>query len=79
MIYRDKLIVEISFHARKRAMEKGISFDMILATIKGGKIERFGRNRLRFVSSYKKGNVVCVGDEKFKNFVKIFTIEWRWK
>lgn len=76
MIYRDRFVIELSFHARKRAMRRNISFDMIEATLKTGKIERFGKNRFRFISKYKRGNVVCIGERKSGNYIKIFTIEW---
>lgn len=76
MIYRNKYVIEVSFHARKKAREKGIAFDMTESTIKNGRIERFGKNRIKFISKYKRGNVVCVGERKFDNYIKILTIEW---
>lgn len=76
MIYRNKWIIKISYHSRKRAMERGITFDMVERTIKTGKIESFGKNLFKFVSRYKRGNVVCIGERKSGNFIKILTIEW---
>lgn len=76
MIYRDKFAIEVSFHARKRAMKRNIGFDMIEATLKTGKIERFGKNGFKFISKYKRGNVICIGERKFGNYIKILTIEW---
>jgi len=49
---------------------------MIEATIKGGRIERFGKNNVKFVKRYKNFEVVCV-DEISGNKIKIVTIEKR--
>ena len=49
---------------------------MIEATINGGKIKRFGRNRMKFIKEYKQGKVVCV-DEIRKDYIRIATIEWK--
>ncbi len=76
MIYRNQWIIEISFHARKKAKYKGITFDMVHATVKTGRIERFGKNGIKFICSYKRGDVVCVGEQKSGNLIKILTIEW---
>ena len=75
MIYRSHYIIEISFHARKAAREKGITFDMFESAIKNGEIKRFGKNGIKFISEYKKGKVVCVGERKHENYIKILTIE----
>jgi hypothetical protein len=75
MIYRNRYIIEISFHARKMAIERGVTFDMIESSIKTGRIERFGKNGIKFISRYKRGNVICVGERKFENYIKILTIE----
>ena len=69
-VHRD----EIKRHAFMRALQRGVSPDIIEATIKGGKIERFGKHNVRFVKEYKKFTVVCVG-QAIGTKIKIFTIE----
>lgn len=76
MICRDRWIIELSCHAVRRAVWRGITPDMIESTIKNGRVERFGKNMLKFVSNYKRGNVICVGEMKSGNSIKILTIEW---
>lgn len=76
MIYRNRWLFELSFHARKRARYKGITFDMIEATLKTGRVKKFAKNRIKFICSYKYGDVVCVGEIKSGNLIKILTIEW---
>ena len=76
MIYRDRWTIWLTNHALKRAKYKGIYFDMIYATIRGGKIKRFGKNYIAFTKSYKRGKVICVGEIKAVNKIDIFTVEW---
>ena len=75
MIYRDNWVIEVSFHANKRAKQRGISFDMVDSTLKKGRVRRFGRRKLAFVNEYKTGKVICIGEIKFDNFVRILTVE----
>ena len=65
---------EIKRHAFIRAMQRNVTPDMIEATLKGGKIEKFGKNNVRFIKDYKRFSVICVG-EMIGTKVKIFTIE----
>jgi cobalamin-dependent methionine synthase I len=65
---------EIKRHAFIRAMERNVTPDMIEATLKGGNIERFGKNNVKFIKDCKKFTVICVG-EMVGTKVKIFTIE----
>ncbi len=65
---------EIKRHALIRAMERYITPDMVEATLKGGKIERFGKNYLRFSKEYKRFTVICIG-EIVGMRIKIITIE----
>ena len=65
---------EIKRHAFIRAMQRKVTPDMIEATLKGGKIEKFGKNNIRFIKDYKRFTVICVG-EMISTKVKIFTIE----
>ena len=45
---------EIKRHALIRAMQRGVTPDMVEATLKGGKIVRFGKNNLKFYKKYHK-------------------------
>ena len=65
---------EIKRHAFIRAIQRNVTPDMIEATLKGGKIEKFGKNNVRFIKDYKRFSVICVG-EMIGTKVKIFTIE----
>lgn len=65
---------EIKRHAFIRAMQRGITPDMIEATLKGGKIKRFGKNNLKFYKKYKRFTVICV-DQIIGTKIKIVTIE----
>jgi len=81
MIYKDIIIrkpwiVEISDHARRKAKERKILSFMIEATVKGGRIEHFGKNYMRFIMEYKRGRLICVGERKTPNLIRILTIEW---
>lgn len=71
---RTKYDIEIKRHAFIRAMQRGVTPDMIEATLKGGKIQRFGKNNLKFEKEYKKFTVICVG-EIVAAKIKIITIE----
>ena len=75
-LYRFGKRVVITKHADVRAEQRGITASMIEATINGGKIKRFGRNRMKFIKEYKQGKVVCV-DEIRKDYIRIATIEWK--
>lgn len=66
--------IEIRRHAFIRAMQRHITPDMIEATIKGGKITKFGKNNVKFTKKYKRCTVVCV-DHIVGNLIKIVTIE----
>ena len=65
---------EIKRHAFIRAMQRNVAPDMIEATLKGGKIERFGKVNIKFIKDYKRFTVICVG-EVTGTKVKITTIE----
>lgn len=69
-----KYEIEIRRHALIRAMQRGITPDMIEATLKGGIIKRFGKNNIKFVKDYKRFTVICV-DHIIGNKIKIVTIE----
>ena len=65
---------QIKRHAFIRAMQRNVIPDMIEATLKGGKIKRFGKNNVKFYKEYKDFTVICV-DEIIGNKIKIVTIE----
>lgn len=67
--------IEITKHADARAEQRGITAGMIEATINGGMVKRFGKNRIKFTKKYKRGNVVCM-DEIKGSYIRIVTIEW---
>ena len=69
-----KYEIEIKQHAFIRAMERGITPDMIEATLKCGTIKRFGKNNIKLIRKYKHFQVICV-DEIIGNKIKIVTIE----
>ena len=80
MIYKDIIIrkpwvVETSDHALRKAKERRIFSLMIEATIKGGRVEHFGKNYVKFIMEYKRGRVICVGERKSRNLIRILTIE----
>jgi hypothetical protein len=66
--------IELKRHAFIRAMERGITPDMIEAAIKGGTVKRFGKNNMKFIKKYKHLTVICV-DEIIGHRIKIVTIE----
>ncbi len=65
--------IVIRRHALIRAMQRGITPDMIEATIKGGTLQRFGKNNVKFIKKYKHCTVICV-DEIIGTRIKIITI-----
>ena len=73
-----KCDIELKRHAFLQALKRGIHPDFVEATIRGGKIKRFGKNYVRFIRSYKHFDVVCVG-EFMADKIKIITIEKRKK
>lgn len=74
-IYFQEKSVWLSPHALKRARRREIYPDMVYATIRGGKVKRFGKNFIKFMKRYKRGTVICVG-EVVGQFVVVRTIEW---
>ncbi len=66
--------IEITRHAFIRALQRDITPDMVEATLRGGKIKKFGKNNIKFYKRYKRFTVVCVGEIKGET-IKILTIE----
>ena len=69
-----KYDLEIKRHAFERAMQRGIHPDMIEDTVLKGKIKRFGKHGVKFISKGSKRTIICVG-EIVGNKLKIITIE----
>lgn len=69
-----KYDVEIKRHAFARAMARGIHPDHIEETLQKGKVERYGKHGVKFVSKGSKGTVICVG-QIVGTRITIFTIE----
>jgi ketopantoate hydroxymethyltransferase len=68
--------VWVSTHAVKQARKSHIIYpDMVYATINGGTIKRFGKNCIKFFKKYKRGTVICVGEE-LSHAIIIKTVEW---
>ena len=66
--------IEIKRHAFIRAMERGIHPDIMEEAILKGKVERFGKHGIKFISKGKKRTIICVG-EITGTKIKILTIE----
>lgn len=66
--------LEIRHHVFIRALERGIHPDLIEDTLKKGKIERYGKHGVKFISKGSKRTIICVG-QMIGNKIKIFTIE----
>lgn len=69
---RNKYEIEIKNHAFTRAMQRGINPDLMENCIKSGKIEKFGKNYIKFISK----TVICIGEVSGLK-IKIITIERR--
>ena len=51
-------------HAIKRARERDIAYpDQVYGVLRSGKVKRFGKNGLKFISKSKKGSIICVGED----------------
>ena len=66
--------LEIKRHAFIRAIQRNVTPDMIEATLKGGKIERFAKHNVRFVKEYRNFTVICIG-QIIGTKIRIFTVE----
>lgn len=64
----------IKRHVFERAMQRGIHPDLIEDTLLKGKIKRFGKHGIKFISKGSKRTIICVG-ELIGNKLKIITIE----
>ncbi len=66
--------IEISRHAFIRALQRGIDPDAIEDVLQNGKIERYGKQGIKFVQRGSKRTLICIG-ELVNERIKIFTIE----
>lgn len=74
-LYFDGKPIIIKVHAVKRARQRNIAFpDHVYTVLKTGKVCRFGKNGIKFVSKSKKGSVICVGED-LGHVIIIKTIE----
>ena len=65
----------ITAHAVKRARERKIAYpDQVYRALRTGKIRRFGKRGVKFVSMSKRGSVICVGYDSGYSII-IETIE----
>ena len=69
-----KYEVEIKHHVFVQALKRGIHPDLIEDTLIKGKLKRFGKHGVRFVSKGSKRTIICVG-EVIGGKLKIFTVE----
>ena len=61
--FRGKPII-IKVHAIKRARERKIAFpDHVYTVLKTGKVKKFGKRGIKFISKSKKGSIICVGED----------------
>ena len=66
--------IEIKHHAFIRALQRGITPDLIESCIKSGSIKIFGKNYIKFISK----STICIGEITGLK-IKIITIERRRK
>ena len=66
--------LEIKHHAFIQALKRNLHPDLIEDTIINGKIERYGKHNVRFISKGSKRIIICVG-QILGLKIKIFTIE----
>ena len=69
-----KYEVEIKHHVFIQALKRNIHPDLIEDTLIKGKIERYGKHGVKFVSKGSKRTIICVGQIVGMK-IKIFTIE----
>ena len=69
-----KYEVEIKHHVFIQAIKRGINPDLIEDTLIKGKLERFGKYGVKFVSEGSKRTIICVGQIVGLKLT-IFTIE----
>lgn len=74
-LYFEGKQIFIKTHAIKRAREREIAYpDHVYTVLKTGKVKRFGKHGIKFISKSKKGSVICVGED-LGHVIIIKTIE----
>lgn len=68
--------VVFSKHAAFRAEERGIPWELIEATVNGGKFRRFGKRGVKIRKRFDCGELACVGEIACES-IKIVTITLR--
>ncbi len=72
--YQGKMLV-ITVHAVKRARERMIAYpDQVYAVLRSGRVEKFGKNGIKFIQRGKRGSVICVGED-VGQYIIIKTVE----
>ncbi len=69
-----KYEIEVKHHAFMRAVQRGITPDLVDACIKQGSIKRIGKSYIKFITM----SVICVGEITGLK-IKIITIDRRKK
>jgi len=63
-LYFEGKEIIITLHAVKRARERNIAFpDHVYTVLKTGKVHRFEKNGIKFISRTKKSSIICVGED----------------
>lgn len=74
-LYFEGKEIMMSVHAIKRAREREIAYpDHVYTVLQTGKVSRFGKNGIKFVSRTKKGSIICIGED-LGHLIIIKTIE----
>lgn len=66
--------VQIKRHVFVRAMARGIHPDLIEDALQKGKVAKYGKHGVKFVSKGSKRTIICVG-QIVGTRITIFTIE----
>lgn len=66
--------IVLTRHAFVRAMQRGVSPDLIEDALQTGNMKKQGKGRVKFEKRFKQFTVVCV-DEITGNVIRIVTIE----
>ncbi|MBI4440286.1 hypothetical protein HY638_04915 [Candidatus Woesearchaeota archaeon] len=63
LYFQEKPII-IKVHAIRRARERNIAFPgHVYNVLQTGKVQRFGKKGIKFVSRTKNGSIICVGED----------------
>lgn len=75
-LYIEGKQIIISVHAVKKARERDVAFpNQVHSALKTGKMQKFGKHGIKFVSKSKAGgSIVCVGEDLGQTII-IKTIE----